>query len=488
MFFIVITDSYVVSKIVLCMINGFDSKKTRLLDNRESFKRGKEVNFHLSKGWCPINPATKSKIIDITINQPFDSKKAASLILKDSGFCTLVLRNLRTIFPDLDKIDPLEALIKIEQEKILELIRLPENSISKHSLKRASTRQTLEIKHNVYALTATEKLADTLELNSLNALWFGYCQELGMLLTAWNYPEQYSLAVVRQKKYKSDLNQEIEKLINISTIDIVNNLFREWRLDFQLGKDEVSLNQISKNNIDEKKVALLGATWSRAQDPKQFPESADNFECLSDSFKEVFGSGILVELEGLCKESFREYQKLIPSSPYLKPSTNLINPNPLNIPSIVTATMAVNDLNLFQSIDEQLKCNNYEEALRILVDKIVPRLGFARGCLFLLNTKEQLVPLLRFGDYEISAYSQYFVDEDDGFKNYIFSHLPTKIEGLGGTGNMCHYICAGLDDPKLTGVLYLEIDEEQNKYSGNFNIACFKIARKLLIAVLNKIK
>ena len=98
-----------------------------------------------------------------------------------------------------------------------------------------------------------------------------------------------------------------------------------------------------------------------------------------------------------------------------------------------------------------------QEGLSLLVNRLVPLLGFTRGCVFNLSKDGgRMLPVLRFGDLPLNRYDEYIFDKYQGMKSYIFQTAPFKRDGIGFAGEPVSYLIGGLDSSEYQGVLYFE--------------------------------
>jgi hypothetical protein len=129
------------------------------------------------------------------------------------------------------------------------------------------------------------------------------------------------------------------------------------------------------------------------------------------------------------------------------------------------------------------------EALQMLVIDCIPASGFKRGCVFLGNGHNDLIPRLRIGERALDAYKSIpklnHQSNDNPILEALQSQIPIKRDETVMFGERVSSVSGLIGNNDKPGVLYLELDEELAKLGGFEPVQRFKAIRLCLNQCLN---
>lgn len=424
-------------------------------------KRLQETVQHISSQWVPCNPRLKAKLHNMCLRRSLSRKELIEFMLSDPGLCLYIIRSLRRVFPNKDAISLRQAFAEIELEKLAEITSVSTEVISSKDYASASKQQAAEIEHSIRMTKAASVFARKAHCKEDAVQWQAFLHDIGLLLVSWSYPHLYTRALSRKRKTKGSMSYEIHRLLGVTPEEIATEVLHQWRIDLEELHVEVPGDLGSTEIID------LAKMFSRSKDKRNFPEAESNWEKATPLVKEVFGEGVIEEIEECARSSFLPHAATMQHAelPTVtdEPAEEFDEIDALAelSESRILRQLSTADQTLFVPLMKLLAENSTaNDALRYIVNTLVPALGFTRGCLFVLNKDgDRVLPVLRFGDLELKRYDEYLFDRYQGMKSFIFQTVPFRRDRTGFAGDEVTYICGGLDSPEHQGVLYLEVSK-----------------------------
>jgi hypothetical protein len=235
-------------------------------------------------------------------------------------------------------------------------------------------------------------------------------------------------------------------------------------------------------------ICSISELFARAKDPFHYPEAKEQWQAKESTIKHAVGLETLKQVEDKVEKIVSAYQDareiieklpLVEAHHVVKPPTTygerlmLENRFLQKCPAVVHQGFAY--------VYEQLtEAKISIDAIRTLVDYVVPIMGFERGCLYLLdNQLTRLAPALRIGDQPLDNYLELLKHVDCEIAQRVFGTISIKRQGRGITGEVVEYICGPIDNPNYPGVLYLELREDKS-FSQTDSLLLFDTIRKTL--------
>ncbi len=463
-------------------------KQKKVLQPRPAEQRVRQALDHVEQGACPIIPAKLASIRE-RLNEKYYENSRQNLILdvlSDPGLFAYLVRNLKHKLVDAGKIDFADALLHLESDKLLDLFDIQPADASTHLYSKASRQQKAQLDINITANAVASELARRSEIDCVEASMASMCRQLGLTLIAWNYPSIHSRAMLRHRREHIDLDQELNRILGISPIQLGHNYLKKHRIAFEENKVFAQVHSPTSPGAND--LAEVAEVYARAQEPTLFPEASKKLEIIKPALEEHFGQSILAELDEVKKAL-----ELTPAEPAEKAAqekrgqrdhaqVHVAASLPKSLkhckPEVVQA---------FEAVFQKIKAGQVSiEALKMLIENVAPKLGFECGCLFLPTKDDQhMYPALRLGPLPLSCYHEYMLDKHAGMKPYIFDTIPMRREGLGLRGEIISYLCSGLNDGYRSGVLYVELSKSASNDLNLPALSHFQAFREALVACLD---
>ncbi|MCB0310060.1 MAG: HDOD domain-containing protein [Bdellovibrionales bacterium] len=465
--------------------------------------RTKQTLDHLEKGGLPINTAVLSGIQSNLESGRYlsDRETLLSDLKSDPALYMHYLRSLYSKFEEPPAhTDPFEALKVIEEAKLKKIFSVKEKDLSIHRLSDMSKAQALRVQHSIISSSTAESIA--LEVNQSPGLAYSssLLRQLALNLIAWNYPTIYSRALSKHRTQKTDLVTELQRQLGTSPYQIISRLLADWNLgpeyreavipQADLGVD-VSSSATGEFSISQ--VCEIAELYSMSHDRTNYPDAEREWHKKERELKERFGNDFMDKVEEKIIHTLQFYERSAPQvfvqtavsefnqlQDVVHDSEGLINDNRYALRCPIQVRKE------FVRLYENLQVGKVSvESVRILVEDVVPRLGFMRGCLY-LTTKDgsQLKPALRFGDLPLSEYETLDHTIYSPIVDSLTATVPLKWSGLGVGGIGTDIIAGSLRALRHPGVLYFEIDSHMSEDPSYNPVLYFHAVRKAVLDCL----
>jgi hypothetical protein len=478
-------------------------RKVKIMRGRAGHGRFEDTIKHLGEDWIPANPTTLHQVQD-QLHGHLDPKIRQEIIEKvksDPGLFLYCARNIKHLVEDFGAgINPIEALRSLEEEKLQKMFAVTDREISGHRLKEMTRYQALRLQHTLISSQTAEAIAPKASLSPDLACAASMFRQLGLDLIAWNYPSIYSRAITAHRVRGTDLDAELDKLLGISPLQIGRLFANEWGMSADLKR---ALSPEVTTNVGDASAAETGShshpmglaeicqiseLFAKAKDPFHYPEVKEEWKAKESAINQRIGLETLKKIEIKVEKivsNYKEAREVIEKLPLveahhaIKPATT--HGQHLMLENRYLQKCPAHICQGFSYVYEQLtEAKISLDAIRTLVDYVVPIVGFERGCLYLFDPKTtRLTPALRIGDQPLDSYLVLLKHVDSEIEQRVFGTISIRRQGRGITGEAVDYICGPIDNPNYPGVLYLELREDKTFSEGDA-IALFDATRKTL--------
>jgi hypothetical protein len=458
-------------------------RKIKAMRGRAPNRQLDDTAEYIARGGLPVNPhvlkAVKEGLASGVLHE--QPEKLAELVKSDPGLLFHVAKGLRSVVDEVrDGLDPLEQLKVLEQEKLERLFATSEREISVHRLREATPAQILRYQHAIISAKTAEALAPSADIPADIAFSGASLRQLGHSLLAWNYPEIYARALLRQRTKGIPLEGELKKLLGLSPAEIGARFAAEWQLKPELRRalSPASPEQgsaISTRGQGDERLSLaelldVSDLFAKANDPQHYPKAQEQWRAVEEVLERALGVKVSELASPKIKEAFSylegqgarridtpffrhdepagdltESQKqLLESNQYLK-----------RCPSDAQTALR----KVYQLTDPlQVSVN----ALRYLVDRIVPELGFSSGCLYLFKRESGMLrPALRVGDTPLEQYRACKENESGPVSGSLSSTVTLAQQTRRPDGSETIRLYGSILNDTHPGVLALEVSPDK---------------------------
>ena len=393
------------------------------------------------------------------------------------------------------KLDPIEILEQIDLKRLRNILPALSREVSKHSVGKMTYHQALRLREAVVSASAAELIARSLKVDGDLAFACTLLRQLGITLSAWNYPGAYS-GIVDNLQPEHSLEQALARVLDVSPAELSKVLVQNWDfaddvvaavaapLKTSVKDSFARVEQVSAS-IESSKLSRLvassqlGELYSYILSPERYTFVLEEWEHVK---KEIFTC--------LGVDAFTQIHEL--SSKYLKGYAKYF-PEVLEFPTlqdldyrIINARYAVRLLEQHKHLHKlpddlqceirrlysKLKPNKILKSnIETLMRKIIPKAGFEAGCLFMYEPKkEQLSPAIKIGGVASENASARKVNSELAQSDLVISsfRLNAPLQGnvQSKSGEDAVAIAGALGAQKQVGVLYLETKNgmKSNKY------------------------
>ncbi len=449
-----------------------------------------EKALSLAESFIPVSPTNLKQAKEIlkAEDSPGDRDDLIKKIKADPALFLYCVKHLNSLVDrGKDGLDPISALKAIEHEKLQMLFDVSPKEISPHRRDRATELQALRIQHSVVSSCAAQTLARDVGVEPEMAFTTATFRQLGLHLISWNHQKAYSQAMIQRRRKGTDLEQEIKLILGFSPSEIGMQHAMKWGLKEDL-RAALKVNPASLEGTAEiqslRDLCEVSELYSKRKDPKNFPEAEKIWTKRKTDFEAVFSKESFQEIEHESNRVLKSYAQ--EGSAFTK--------LPLFADEVASKSSAVidelskdylhgADLEIKQSFENVYRLASDSavavEAIKVLVEQTIPKAGFRRGCLLLLNTTNfSLQPALRVGDMQLSVYNQFLRENKALFLSTVDSLVPLKFQGPGVNDDTATLVLGSILSTSHPGVLYLELSERARHDSRHATIELFNLVRQ----------
>ncbi len=456
----------------------------------------------VSEGGLPVNPHVLSQIVEKLEAGTYRNApdKLVSDIKQDPGLLFSCLRNLQSVTQvDAALENPIQALLELEEEKLLSVVTGGGAQWRQHSFKDGTKLQALRYQHAMLSTLAAEGIAEKLNVSKELGFAAAFLREVALALLAWNYPHVYQKAVQSHRAHKIDVELELQKQLGISPAELAVAIAQQMGVRGPIKKAMLLLGGPNRGrfSIEVEKDETVRALVKVTEAAKQYADSEDSY--TYPHFGKISGS-VSAEYDALLPAAERmeiaravasrieasqlpgEFQKL-PIVAQLKAATVQPKVNHGLEDNSFAQRLIPAQRSLFEPVYAQLDGTQQlsKAALLELSEVTIPQLGFAHGCLYMRQSEYgPLIPVLRVGPKALKEYTLGLASWHQLIAASADSTLPFRSEGRGSEDYGSVYICAALGHSIYKGVLFLELDESASADVLHPSILLFQAIRQAI--------
>lgn len=453
---------------------------------------------HLAQGDFPINLKHIRDICSRIENGLLTENRALLIeeVKKDPALflhCTKHIQatSTRSVHPS----DPFQELLTLENEQLSALFSRASKTKLKHSLAKANSIQAVQSSQMALSTTAAEGLASRIDFNPNIAYAASAFHNLGAALLAWNYPAIYSLAVSQSNRHGIPLDTQLRNALGITPHEIEEAFGGVWGMMpdvmYAFHQKSAQGHFIAAEGGKEmtlKRLCETAELYAQTKDPAHFPDAESKWSNQLESLENNFGANFRDDLDSQIVEPLRLLAQEAPATQKLTITKELfgaslsISDSSLPPGNSYIARCTIDIQREFQEVYRRIEPGKISvDAIRILVDSVIQKCGFDRGCLYLLdNDKGLLRPALRVGDIPLARYPICLLNESNEIGASVFSAIPVKFENKNFDGEIVNKIVAGLQNKNHPGVLYLEFSDIFSQKPLNDSVLLFQAIRASL--------
>lgn len=428
----------------------------------------------LAQGWMPVNPQLlneiQAKLKDGAYRR--DRELLVGDIKQDPGLFVQSVRKMAQL-PEVPAgdLNPLQVLRSLEDEKLTLLLGTPESQLSPHRFHDLSKSQALRAQQTLLNTQAAQAIAGKVQVSADDAFTAATFRELGLSLIAWNYPSIYARALGTFRTKGSSIDTQLKTMLGLSPAEIGLKFANDGGLSSGI---KAALKNAASGAMPSGEPAsgAMALPWvcdaaelfAQSRDPDHYPQAREQWEQARSKMPVAFDDSLVQQVEANVAEALSHSYSKTPSvfvstfakqhcdQPETEASERVVHSNGyvLRCPEHIRAS--------FEEVYRNLELGKISlDAVRLLVDTVVPKTGFVRGCLFLLDQNNgKLKPALRIGDRVLDAYAA-MSDTNGVIESSLYSSVPFKKFGYGLDGEETAYICGSINNKAYPGVLFMEL-------------------------------
>ncbi len=466
---------------------------------------------YLSKGWFPVNTVLlkdiQKKFKEGAYNEDRDG--LVRDIKSDFALFGHCLKTMGTTVVVGDRArNPLDLLHQAEIKNLQALIEVPTDSISAHSFDPHVRHQVARIKHFIISCSTAEIIGVKQGISIDLAYSCAFARQLGMTLIAFNYPRIYSQAVTSLKNEEDDLDRILKKVLGYSPTQIGSRAVFGWSryapLRQALGESTPATEEgdpiaaFRERDASQregevlKEICELGEALARLNDVEHYPGSAKQWDMVVSEVRNYLGADGMNQIIARVREQQSSYVTLSPDAfrTEISQEQNVKAANAQYVRQLLAGNNYLKSLSAalheeFEKLYQHIKREQVStEGLNYLVSRLVPQLGFVRGCIYLTDAKRmKLVPTVRIGSAELGSFRAFSLG-DMAYTNPIIDALnsvtPIRQENVVFNDEVISHISGTFGTRDKGGVLHLQMGREIAAADRSLSLLYFKAVRQAL--------
>lgn len=457
-----------------------------------------EQASYLTEGWFPANAKLLRRIQEKIGNGAYPGTAALlEDVLNDYALFAYTLRTYMSSVPaDFQTLEsnPMKILEQAPLASLASILAVPEGRISTHNLTDMVRDQAACLKGTLISSTTAETLAGKVGVDKNLTFSTSLLRQVGMNLVAWNYPRIYSKALASASSDGNTLERQLFKILGFAPRAIGVKLALPGPVNSglltMLGERQMSVEgdaPPSEQALMVSKFCELGESFSRVNDPEHFTVSQKEWDGLVGDITHYLGRDGMNKILSQVNEKFASYTAVVPKvfDISITPEKNVRLSGLYHGKRLLLANNYIakcTDLlrTKFQAVYSAMTPGDVSiRALELLMTEVIPRAGFTRGCVYLMDRDNTyLVPRLKIGEGQIQRYKavrcETEVLSDHPIVNALFSSIPLKQKDVILHGERVSHISGSLGSGERTGVLYLEMAEDAADSLDNEQVTFFR--------------
>jgi hypothetical protein len=483
-------------------------------------RRLKEAVKYVSRTWLPVNPQILKLVRDRLNDGHYQDKKHSLIadIKTDFSMLAFCLRKLGGVASEEQaKLNPIDSLKKLEIDQLQAMFASSEGEISSHRLEDMKDVQALRVRHSLISCSTAEILAKRNSLDPDYAFSCAALRQLGFMLIAWNYPSSFQQAVGGIANTGNDIETELAKILGFAPAMLGYEVILNWNhsADLRVALDWLPIPpdtssaqtqfkeklEASASRQASKTIARyceLGEVLARVNNQAHYPKAVQEWREVQQELAHLMGDRSTQVITEYVKELSAPYAAL-KTDIFLREASPEVTVKKANA-EFVAKLLEENAY--VRRCPEQMQADFKEvyehilqgavstEGLSKLVTSLIPRAGFIRGCIFVVDASSaQLVPKVRIGDTQERTFRPVSCSASGEKPNPISEayhcSTPIKQEKAFLLNDIISHVSGKFGTSDKGGVLFLELSEDLLSKDNHTPVLYFKAIRRCLDHCLN---
>ena len=466
----------------------------------------------VSEGWMPIHEGTVEHLEKEFLKGTYEVSRSALTkdIRRDPGLYLYCLRDLSEN-EKTSGLSPSEIFFYSSLDSIHASLRRAKQHTSRHSFTTMTELQAHRLHQTLLSAIASRRLAGSVTIDPDIGYACALLRQLGITLTAWNYPKEYEYAVQSASK-DSSVEDRLNELFGFYPHALTNALLKQWNLPQEIS-DTVSLKNDAepcpfRQSSDPSRYELVQAklqkicqaaeAFARASHPEQNRATLSELESAEKILKSNLGESAIDSIFEEVRLQLRQYSPYqlsadaLPCAKQVKQtivrsvhSLELIENNKFLKHLPTTLREKVEDL--YRNLQPE---KISKTVVRALTREVFTELGFAQGCIYLFQpNKRVLIPSLSIGSMDLTKVRSIPVESAFAQYDFVVSayslKAPLRSERADSEGNPITAMAACIGESAPAGVLYLETKTELLAQIEPDPLLIFRAAHRMISDALN---
>lgn len=473
------------------------------LHDRRALSHRATVIERVEEGWFPPQHGTLCSVRRY-FTQPAAERNRARLIDDVQMDPALLLRCLKALpsaaGSNFDPADPLAALATLEEEKLKSILPVNERAVSDHRLRSSTRFQAVQYEEMVLTGVASREFASHAEVSPSQALIAATVRQLALSLIAWNFPHIFTKAMFKYRKEGTDLHDTLATHLGVHPIELCSHFAKQCQLSDSI-QNAITSSRTSglvKGSQNSSLLLICEASelFAQSKHPTAHPLAGQRWEErraeLPFPIDEEIEQKVIVETVQLMQHIAAGAAEAM-VTPLLSEVSPLLGGFPRAIAVLTEHNRWLRSLApeleaLAVSIYRHIRPGEVSiDAVRILVDAFIPACHFREGCLYLLDRSGALlIPSLRCGEQPLGSFQPVAVQSQHIISDALFLSAPFSRQGGGLMKTSLRFYAGSVPSSKHTGVLYLELEQQQEAEAiSSLPLDAFQATRQMLADALD---
>lgn len=453
------------------------------LNSAQRQRRLDQAIEYVARAWFPANPEVLTRIK--TRAEAGEYNDAFDVLLNDlkSDFSifTYLLKELREHYPpDSDGIDPITLMRSLDISRLISMISVSSDAISRHSFMEMEKAQAARLKHFILGCSTSEMLADSKggELDPEQIFTLAAVRQLGLNLVAWNYPSIYGRVLQSLKDgAPGELDAMLADQLGFEPIQLASALTLPAQVRQQFASELGLPVKKAESSPDEKalvarKLCEIGEAFAILNDPENYPTGSAQSHTSIQEIESILGPGGIERIHAAAHSRYVSYLTISPDITKLSPADqkavkeagsaygralSLRNPYLSRLPEQFRDHIT----EVYRLVK---KGQVSTDGIQKLATEVLPQVGFPRGCIYLIEQHDlTLSPRLRIGQDSVKRYRPVSCLDHSETGNPVVDSFscsyPIKQMNCLFLGQRVSLIAGVLGVSERAGVLYLEMSD-----------------------------
>lgn len=478
-----------------------------------SERRFSEASKYVARGWMPIQkPLLKDIQRKISTNVYSEgSDEIIDDLRNDFTLFSFCVRELGSKIPEERRNEnPVELLKRLPAPELNALFQNGGSEISSHDFIGMKEVQLVRLKHQLVSCATAELIAQAQGIDPALAFVVALFRQLGTALVAWNYPSTCAKALheiaAAPPEAPLDFDEEIQRLAGFGPGRLGRQFLLGWcrhpvieiALESPRSRTQDFACEAADRDLGEalKSICEVGEALARVNDPNFYPRAVRQWREVEGHVIYYLGEGGIDLIREHVVDRYAHYVGFSPKllGAPLSPQRQVDVVNRQRAEKLFAANDHVQRCpkelkGEFKGVYDTMTSNRVSvDSLNGLVGRVVPKAGFLRGCVYILDSKRMvLVPRLRLG--EARAYRPVSCacggERSHPVAEAFHCSMPIIEENVFLNGDVVTHITGKFGNAEKIGILYLEMAEELRDLKPENRLLFFKAIRQCLNDCLN---